>query len=435
METRPPLEATNLRVVLFAYAAAAACTGLLAATTPGPIVNLIKHSANGTLSVIFVSAFGLIAWALIAIGLATIPNLVDRRRAFGWFVAAHFIVLVILLSERLAVWPAGIADGITAAWAIGTFVLFYAWATAFGDPSWWSPKATGLLTSTSLSGADQMRAHYEGQIRLAAAQEERNRLARDLHDSIKQQLFAIQTAAATADTRLTDDVAGARHAIENVRASTREAMAEMEAMTDQLRAAPLAMTGLAAALRRQCEALRFRTGADVELTIGTLPRDQDLSPGTPDALLRATQEALSNVARHARATRVDVALAAQAGHLVLIVRDNGAGYHASSATAGVGVANMRSRAEDLGGHFAIGSGPDGGTSVRLAVPYHDVSTQAYVKKLRAAAIGLAIIVLVLGVVHSRSGWSMWPLVIIPTFEVLRYVSAWLRARRLLRQTA
>jgi hypothetical protein len=69
------------------------------------------------------------------------------------------------------------------------------------------------------------------------------------------------------------------------------------------------------------------------------------------------------------------------------------------------------------------------------VPYRDVSSQHYFKKFRAAAVGLGIIVLVSSLVRPRSGWSTWPLVIIPAFELLRYVSAWLRARRLSRVRA
>ncbi len=417
METRTSLDALDLRIILLVYAVAAAVAGFLPLTTPEPVADLLRVSANGSYSLIFVTGTGLIAWGLIAVGLSTIPNAVDRRRAFGWFVAAHFLVLAILLAERIAVWPAGVADGIVGAWALASFLLFYSWATAFGDPSRWR------------SAGERLRSQYEQGIRLAAAQEERHRLARDLHDSIKQQIFAIQTAAAAAEARLGGETGGAREALDLVRASAREAMTEMEAMTEQLKAAPLENAGLVAALRRQCEALRFRTGAKVDVTIGALPRDEQLTPGTQQAIFRVAQEALSNVARHARATHVRVSLDASRGRLALVIHDNGAGYE-PSPSAGSGLSNMRARANELAGAFAIAPAPGGGTTVRFDVPFNEASPQCYSRKLRGAAVGLAIVAVTVIVVRPHSGWNMWWLVVIPTFELIRYLVAWLRSRRM-----
>src|SRR4029434_4966367 len=98
-------------------------------------------------------------------------------------------------------------------------------------------------------------------------------LARDVHDGVKQQLFVIQTAAATAQERLTADAAGAGDALIHVRTATREAMTELDAMLRQMQAAPVANSGLAAALREQCEALAFRTGIEVDCRLGTLPEE------------------------------------------------------------------------------------------------------------------------------------------------------------------
>jgi signal transduction histidine kinase len=311
-----------------------------------------------------------------------------------------------------------VADGIVGGWALASFLLFYSWATAFGDPSRWR------------SAVERLRRQYEQGIRLAAAQEERHRLARDLHDSIKQQIFAIQTAAATAEARLAGEAGGARAALDLVRASAREAMTEMEAMTEQLKAAPLENAGLVAALRRQCDALRFRTGAEVELAIGALPRDEQLTPGTQRAIFRVAQEALSNVARHARATHVRVSLDASRGRLALVIHDNGAGYEPSTPSAGSGLSNMRARANELAGAFAIAPAPGGGTTVRFDVPFSDASPQCYSRKLRGAAIGFAIVAVTVIVVRPHSGWNMWWLVVIPTFELIRYLVAWLRSRRM-----
>lgn len=139
-------------------------------------------------------------------------------------------------------------------------------------------------------------------------QAERNRLARDLHDSVKQQLFSISISAAAVRERLEKDPAGAVAALADVQQSAQAAMVEIDALLHQLSPAPLATIGLIEALREQCEALGYRTGAAVTTTFGTLPPTDRLPTGTQEAIFRMAQEALSNVARHARANEVQVQL-------------------------------------------------------------------------------------------------------------------------------
>jgi signal transduction histidine kinase len=278
-----------------------------------------------------------------------------------------------------------------------------------------------------------VRSRYEQQIRLAAAQEERNRLARELHDSIKQQVFAIQAAAATAETRLGTDRDGARDALSMVRASSREAMAELEAVTDQLRAAPLENAGLVEALRKQAEALGFRTGAHVDVTIGRLPPNASLGPGTQQAIFRVAQEALANVARHARAARVKVSLEFTADELVLRVVDDGVGFDASRGVGGSGINNMRSRAAELGGSVDITAAASGGTSVRLTVPVTFNSPKVYLRKAFISAAVLAFVGIVVPLTsHEQDsrGWLHWSVLTILSLESIRYARAWIRARRL-----
>jgi signal transduction histidine kinase len=204
-----------------------------------------------------------------------------------------------------------------------------------------------------------LHSQYEQQIRLAAGQEERNRLARDLHDSIKQQIFAIHTSAATAQERLDHDPAGAREALDLVRGCAREAITEMEAMLDQLRATPLENAGLIQALKKQCEALSFRTGAKVDFKAGDLPPSESLPPGAQQAIFRIAQEALANVARHARAKNEFVSLDSYRGRadsgpagncLELKVEDDGIGFQTDSRR-GMGTANTQARAEEFEGKF------------------------------------------------------------------------------------
>lgn len=207
------------------------------------------------------------------------------------------------------------------------------------------------------------------QIGEAAAQEERNRLARDLHDSIKQQLFSINVGTATAQERWERDPEGAKAALADVRRSAKEAMVEMQALLHQLRPEALTSTGLVEALREQCEALGYRTGAEVTLELGEALTDDRLLPGTQEALFRIAQEALANVARHARASQVRVHLDCWGERwAVLKVEDDGQGFDPSVKASGMGLRNLRERTESLGGSLEVISKPGSGARIVVHIP-------------------------------------------------------------------
>lgn len=201
----------------------------------------------------------------------------------------------------------------------------------------------------------------------AAAREERNRLARDLHDSIKQQLFSISVSAAAARARA-EGGAGATEALGDIQRSAHEAQVEMRALLQQLRPAPLESVGLVEALRDQCEALGYRTGAAASVEVGELPGDDLLPPGAQESIFRMAQEALANIARHARAQVVTLALRREDMALLLEIRDDGQGFDAAVAPSGMGLGNLRERARALGGRVEISSAPGAGTTVRVRVP-------------------------------------------------------------------
>jgi signal transduction histidine kinase len=278
-------------------------------------------------------------------------------------------------------------------------VLVYLWSTAEGEGIRRMPFLS-LLGAGPRSYTDRLRSQYERQIHEAAAQEERNRLARELHDSIKQQIFVIQTAAATVQARFEKDTAGALAALDQVRSSAREAMAEMEAMLDQLRAAPLENTGLIQAIKKQCEAFEFRTGARVDFHVGPLPASECLAPGAQQALFRVTQEALANVSRHARARTVRIRLASVQDHVALTIEDDGSGFDSEQVHGGMGINNMRARAEQYGGMFELATRPGGGTSVRVAFPYVTVVPREY--RTRALGWGLTAVFWIVFLIRNPS---------------------------------
>jgi signal transduction histidine kinase len=273
-----------------------------------------------------------------------------------------------------------------------------------------------------------LRSQYEEHLRQAARAEERARLARDLHDAVKQQLFAIQTSAATAQTRLDDDTTGARTAIDQVRASARDAMNEMKALIEQLQASPLENTGLVAALQQQCEALELRTGAQVSFETGVLPPSTALIPGTQQALFRAAQEALSNVARHARAAHITVRLGLSGDCLELTVRDDGTGFDPMRQQTGMGLQNMKARVCEMSGGFLLKTAPGQGTLVGFAVPCEVRTARDYAWR---AMVWIAVLAVMIVSFTVGSHWERpWKAIfaVIATINVARYAAACHRVR-------
>lgn len=216
---------------------------------------------------------------------------------------------------------------------------------------------------------DQLRGAFAQQIAEAAAQEERNRLARDLHDSIKQQIFSMKISAATAEARFHTDPAGAKSALTRLQRSATDAMDEMDNLLRQLRPAPIDRLGLVEAIREQCVALSLRSGAEVVFNSAELPEDDQFEIGSQEHIYRIIQEGLSNIARHARATHVKVDLkremVEQLPYLSITIRDNGQGFDPSTVEAGMGLGNIAERAKQLGGKHEIASHKRG-TTLRIS---------------------------------------------------------------------
>ncbi len=381
------LDTLDTRIVFWVYAVLAGVAGvLLIAWGPMWLGADLPGLPYGKAALIRIVGSLLLAVACFAVAMARVDDPVARGRGLAWFAAAHFMVGFMVQIQRSAVlrpWLPPWAEWVP---MLAALIFFYAWWQARLDEGWMPGTRLTLFGNSASSSTQQLRSAYEQQIREAAGQEERHRLARDLHDAIKQEIFVVQTAAATAEARFDNDPEGARSALEQVRAAAREAMAEMEAMLDQLRAAPLEINGLVEALRKQCEALGFRTGARVEFQLGTLPPNEELAPGAQQAIFRAAQEALANAGRHARAANVKVSLDAVGPKLELTVRDDGSGFDTNQRASGMGLRNMRERAAEYGGEFEIDSMPGGGTTVRFWVPVESVAFQDYRKQIWFCAV-------------------------------------------------
>ncbi|HEU5383394.1 MAG TPA: sensor histidine kinase [Ktedonobacteraceae bacterium] len=207
------------------------------------------------------------------------------------------------------------------------------------------------------------------QAREAAALAERNRIARELHDSIKQHIFGINASAAAARAYWQrESLERVRTSLEDIERSAQGAQVEMQALLLQLRPAPLENTSLLEALHIQAQALGFRTGAQVKVDIAALPDNERLLPGTQEAIFRLVQEAFANIARHARAQTVWLALRTVGQEVCITVRDDGQGFEPAHVRSGMGLANLRERTRALYGSVEISSQPGQGTTVLITIP-------------------------------------------------------------------
>jgi signal transduction histidine kinase len=200
----------------------------------------------------------------------------------------------------------------------------------------------------------------ETQIKVAAL-EERQRLARELHDSVSQALYGIALGARTAQTQLERDPAKLAEPLDYILSLAEAGLSEMRALIFELRPESLQNEGLVAALTKQSDALRARYKLEVVTHFDAEP---DISLEAKEALYRIAQEAMHNVAKHAHATRVELTLQDKDGKLTLEIRDNGKGFDATREFPGhLGMKSMPERAAQIGGEFHVQSQPGDGTVI------------------------------------------------------------------------
>jgi signal transduction histidine kinase len=188
---------------------------------------------------------------------------------------------------------------------------------------------------------------------------ERARIARELHDSVAQQLFSLRLLAGGIDRALPADSPLRPH-IQSVERSADAAGRDLRALLLELRPVELAGGGLTGALEQLRDAYRGRLGVDVTARLA----DLDLSADLEHALLRIAQESLANAVRHGGATEICVELSADR----LSIKDNGGGFDPDAPASGMGLALMRERAAEVGAALTVTSQPGAGTTVEVRLP-------------------------------------------------------------------
>jgi signal transduction histidine kinase len=233
------------------------------------------------------------------------------------------------------------------------------WAGETADTSFL--KALADLAATVVQNAQLLAAARE-----EAALEERQRLARELHDSVSQALYGIALGSQTALEMLNRDSGSVREPLEYVLQLADVGLAEIRALILELRPELLEMEGVAGALSKAAETVRTRHGIAVETFFDDIPVTH---VDVQQALYRIGQEALHNSVRHAGARHLEIRLTTVGSTIALDVIDDGIGFRPDDPFPGhLGLRSMRERALAVGGSLDVTSNPGGGTHVMARVP-------------------------------------------------------------------
>ncbi|TFJ93536.1 sensor histidine kinase [Lentibacillus salicampi] len=220
----------------------------------------------------------------------------------------------------------------------------------------------------SLKRMADEKADYAKSAHKAAAMEERQRLARDLHDAVSQQLFALTMMSEAAVRQIDQQPEEARTQIREVANTALKTQTEMRALLLHLRPVHLSGEPLSSGIRKLIGELEQKT----QLTFTVhMADDLKLSETIEEHLFRITQEALSNILRHAEASHVKLDMVTRPNELFLHIRDDGRGFDAQERTdrkTSYGLKTMKERTEELGGTFTVRSVRGEGTYIDIRIP-------------------------------------------------------------------
>ncbi len=269
---------------------------------------------------------------------------------FGWLVTRKLHKRLVTLSTA------------SQAWSKGDFSV---------SPRDQSGDEVGQLTRNLTGMAEQLQTLIQTNDELARV-EERNRLARDLHDTVKQQTYASRMQLTAARNLLGSDPAAAAEHIDTALQLNRETQQELKLIIDELRPAALQDKGLAYALEAYADRWQKHTGINVETIISG---ERPLPLAVEQALYRVLQEALSNIARHAEADTVRLSLNMSPERVMLIIADNGRGFKMDAVSSNsYGLIGMRGRLSEVGGTIKVDSTLSVGTIITAEVQLHLTST-------------------------------------------------------------
>ena len=272
--------------------------------------------------------------------------------------------------------------------SVQIFLRSYADVTVIRQPPWWTLSrllwAIGIMTLILLAGlvwvvvlgsrVRQQTRIIEEKIRRAGILEERDRIAREFHDTLEQELAAITIQLDTVEAQLSSPPETVRRLLGLARNMSRRSLSEARRSVWDLRSHLLENSDLATALAEMAAPLSATAG--VEIIVQSTGILRKLPAVTEHNLLRVTQEALANSLKHSGAKKIIVALSYESSQVQLRLEDNGNGFDMSTvgqATGGhFGLLDIRERAEKIGAHFSLNSRPGQGTEILLIIA--DITT-------------------------------------------------------------
>ncbi|HYX53524.1 MAG TPA: PAS domain S-box protein, partial [Candidatus Limnocylindrales bacterium] len=222
---------------------------------------------------------------------------------------------------------------------------------------------------TEQKETERMRAEIGGRL-IQAQEEERRRIARELHDDINQKLGLLAIDLQQLQQRATELTADSQQTLTALFERTNKISSDIQHLSHQLHSSRLDYLGLSAALRRLCEEFRAQHSIQMKTNIADMPRS--VSRDANLCLFRIAQECLNNTAKHSGATQVTVELSNAEGRMTLSVSDDGKGFEAGrkedGREPGLGLISMRERLRLVKGELSIESQPGKGTHITAAVP-------------------------------------------------------------------
>ena len=251
-------------------------------------------------------------------------------------------------------------------WPDGSIRWVHALGSGYYDELGTPLRMVGVVFDiTERKEADQERLDLAGRL-IDAQEQERSRLARELHDDFGQRLALLALNLERAEETVEEPKV--REELHKLSNEIGEIGADLHSVSHRLHSSTLETLGLTAGVRSFCAEFSSQHAIEVEFVHEGLPKSTN--PDTALCLFRIVQAGLRNVRTHSRATKVDVRLQGSAEAISLTLSDNGVGFKLSDRVAshGIGLRSMRERARILGGTFTVQSWPGQGTRIAVTVP-------------------------------------------------------------------